>query len=84
MSELLKAVELEDQPLVEWLVPWVVRVPELCPFGVKVYLVPPLGCQCSEKTVRVKVVVPILHMIRRVGWREWSVVSCHFFWKVHF
>ena len=63
MGEMLKTVEFEHQYLVEWLVPWVVRVPELCPFGVKVYLVPPMGWQCSEKTVRVKVVVPILHMI---------------------
>ena len=84
MGELLETVEFEHQPLVEWLVPWVVRVPELCPFGVKVYLVTQLGWQCSEKTVRGKVVVPILHIIRRVGWREWSVVSCHFFRKVHF
>ena len=83
MGELLETVELEHQPLVEWLVPWVVRVTELCPFGVKVDLVPSLWWQYSEKTVRVKVVIPILHMIRRVGWREWSVVSCHFFRKVH-
>ena len=63
MGELLKTVEFEHQSLVEWLVPWVVRVPEFCQFGVKVYLVSPMVWQCSEKTVRVKVVVPILHMI---------------------
>ena len=63
VGELLEAVELEHQPLVKRLESWVIRVPKLRPFGVKVYVVPPLGWQCSEKAVRVEVVVPILHVV---------------------
>ena len=84
MGQLLEAVELEHQPLVKRLVSWVSRVPKLRPLGVKVYVVPPLGWQCSEKAVRVEVIVPVLHVILGVCRREGSVESCHFFRKVHF
>ena len=60
VGELLNTVELEHQPLMKRLVSWVIRVPKFCPFGIKVDLVSSLGWQCSEKTVRFKVVVPVV------------------------
>ena len=83
MGELLDTVELEHQSLVEGFVSWVVGVPEPCPLGVEVYFIHALGRQCPEEAIRVEVVVPILHMVRRVGWREGFVVSYRVFWKVH-
>ena len=67
MGELLKTVEVEHQPLVQLLIPWVVGVQETCPLGVKDYLVTFLGWQGLEKTVRVKIWVPILHVVRGFG-----------------
>ena len=84
MGELLKTIELEDQPLMERLVSWVIRIPKLRPLVVSKYLVLSCGWQCSEETVMVEVVVPILHVVRRVGWRERSVVSYRFFREMHF
>ena len=68
MGELLETVELEHQSLMEGYVSLFVVVPEACPFGVEVYLIPALGWQCPEEAVRVEVVVPTLHVVRRVGW----------------
>ena len=84
MSELFETVELEHQPLVKRLVSWVTRVPKLRPLGVKVYVVPSLGWQCSERAVRVEVVVPVLHVILWICRREWLVEGCHLFREVHF
>ena len=67
MGELLETVELKHQSLVEGLVSWFVGVPEACPLGVKMYFVPAMGWQCLEEAVRVEVVVPILHVVRRFG-----------------
>ena len=83
MGELLEAVDLEHQPLVKRLISWVIRVPKLRPLGVKVYVVPPLGWQCSEKAVGVEVIVPVLHVILGVCRREGSVEGWHFFREVH-
>ena len=69
MGELLETVELDHQPLVKRLVPWVILVPKLRPLVVKVYLVSSCGGQRSEEAVKVKVVIPILHVVRGVGWR---------------
>ena len=63
MGELLKTVELEHQRLI----PWVVGIPETCPIGVEDYLVTSLVLQGLEMTVRVEMVVPILHVVRGVG-----------------
>ena len=52
-----------------------VRVTEACTLGVEVYLVAALRWQCPEKMVGVEVVVPVLHVVGRVGWRERSIVS---------
>ena len=41
------------------------------------------GWQCPEKTVGIEMVVPVLHVVGRVGWRERSVVSSCFLWEVH-
>ena len=81
---MLEAVELEHQPLVKRFVLWVIRVPKLRPLGVKVYVVPPVGWQWSEKAVRVKVIVPVVPVIRGICRREVSVEGCHLFRKVHF
>ena len=83
MGRLLETVELEHQSLVDGFVSWVIVVPEPCPLGVEVYFIPALVRQCPEEAVRVEVVVPILHVVRRVGWRERSVVSYRVFRKVH-
>ena len=83
MGELLETVELEHQLLMEWFVSWFVVVHKACPLGVEVYFGPALGWQCPEKAVRVEVVVPILHVVGRMGWREWSVVGSRFFLEVH-
>ena len=61
-----------------------VGVPEACPLGVEVYLISALGWQRPEKAVGVEVVVPVLHVIGGVGWREWSVVSSRVLREVHF
>ena len=83
VGELLESVELEHQPLVKRSVSRLVGIPEAFPLGVEVYLVAALGWQCPEKTVGIKVVVPVLHVVGGIGWREWSVVSSCFFWEVH-
>ena len=83
VGELLKAVELEHESLVKRGVSRLVGVPEAFPLGVKLDLVAALGWECPEKTVWVKVVVPFLHVVGGIGWREWSVVSSCFFWEVH-
>ena len=83
MGELLEAVELEHQPLMKRLVPWIVRVPKACQLGVKDDLVTYLGWQGLEKAIRVEVVVPVLHIVRGVGGREGSIVGYCFFWEVH-
>ena len=70
VGELLEAVEL-------------VGIPEAFPLGVKLNLVAALGWQCPEKTVGVEVVVPVLHVVGRVGWRERSIVGSCFLWEVH-
>ena len=80
---MLEAVELEHEPLVKRGVSRLVGIPEAFPLGVEVYLVAALGWQCPEKTVRVKVVVPVLHVVGRVGWRERSVVSSCLFGEMH-
>ena len=67
MGKLLEPVELEHQSWVEGFVSSFVGVPKACPLGVEVYFVPALGWKCPEEAVRVEVVVPILHMVRRVG-----------------
>ena len=84
MGELLETVELEHQPLMKRLVSWVIGVPKLRPLGVKVYVVSPLGWQCSENAEGVEVIVPVLHVIRGICRREGSVEGCHFFREVHF
>ena len=84
MGELLETVELEHQPLMKRLVPCVIRVPKLRPLGVDIYLVSSCGGQRSEETVRVEVVVPILHVVRGVGWRERSVMGSSILCEVHF
>ena len=63
MVELLEAVQLEHQPLMKRLVPWVVRVPKACPLGVNDDLVTSLGWQGLEKAIRVEVVVSVLHIV---------------------
>ena len=80
---MLEAVELEHEPLVQRGVSRLVGIPEAFPLGVEVYLVAALGWQCPEKTVGVEVVVPVLHVVGRVGWRERSVVSSCFLGEVH-
>ena len=80
VGELLEAVELEGKRGISRLV----GVPEAFPLGVKLNLVAALGWQCPEETVGVKVVVPVLHVVGGIGWREWSVVSSCFVWEVHF
>ena len=67
VGKLLETVQLEHQSLMEGFVSWFVGVPEACPFRVEVYLIPALWWQCPEEAVRVEVVVPILHVVRRVG-----------------
>ena len=67
VGELLEAVELEHQPLMKRLVPWVIRVPKACPLGVKDDLVTFLVWQGLEKAIVVKVVVPVLHIVCGVG-----------------
>ena len=57
-----------------------VRVPEACPLGVEVNLVAALWWQCPEKAVVVEMVVPVLHVVGSVGWRERSIVSSCFLW----
>ena len=83
VGELLEAVELEHESLVKRGISRLVGVPEAFPLGVKLNLVAAMGWQCPEKTVRVKVVVPVLHVVGRIGWRERSVVSSCFLWEVH-
>ena len=75
VGELLEAVELEHEPLVKRGVSRLVGIPEAFPLGVEVYLVASLGWQCPEKTVRVEMVVPVLHVVGRVSWRERSIVG---------
>ena len=64
MGELLEAVELEHQPLMKRLVPWIFRVPKVCPLGVKDDLVTSLWWQGLEKAIRVEVVVSVLYIVR--------------------
>ena len=84
MGELLETLELEHQPLMKRLVPWVIWVPKACPLGVNIYNVSSCWWQCSEEAVMVEVVVPILHVVRGIGWREGSVKSYRVFREVHF
>ena len=63
VGELLETVELEHQPLMDGFLFWFVWVPKACPLGVEMNFVPALGWQCPEEAVRVKVVVPILHVV---------------------
>ena len=83
VGELLEAVELEHESLVKRGVSRLVGVPEAFPFGVKLDLVAALGWQCSEETVGVEVVVPVLYVVGGIGWRKGSVVSSCFLRKVH-
>ena len=83
VGELLETVELEHKSLVKRGVSRLVGVPEAFPLGVEVYLVAAMGWQCPEKTVGVEMVVPVLHVVGRIGWRERSVVSSCFLWEVH-
>ena len=83
VGELLETVELEHQSLVKRGVSRLVGIPEAFQLGVEVYLVAALGWQCPEKTVRIEMVVPVLHVVGRVGWRERSVVSSCFLGEVH-
>ena len=83
VGELPKTVEFEHQSLMEGFVSLFVGVPKSCPLGVEVYFVPALGWQYPEEAVLVEVVVPILHVVRRIGWREGSVVGSIFFLEVH-
>ena len=83
IGELLEAVELEHEPLVKRGVSRLVGIPEAVPLGVEVNLVAALGWQCPEKTVRIEMVVPVLHVVGGVSWRERSVVSSCFLWEVH-
>ena len=83
VGELLETVELKHQSLMEGLVSWFVVVPEACPLGVEVYFVPALGWKCQEDAVRVEVVVPILHVVRRFGGCKVSVMGSRFLWEVH-
>ena len=83
MVKLLKAIELEHQSLVQWLVPRVFGIPEPYPFCVEDDLVTSLGWQGLEKAVGVEVVVPVLHIVRGVGRGKWSVPGYCFFRKMH-
>ena len=83
VGELLEAVELEHESLVKRGVSRLVGIPEAFPLGVKLDLVAALGWQCSEQTVGVEVVVPVLYVVGGVGWRKGSVVSSCFLWEVH-
>ena len=83
VGELLEAIELEHEPLVKRGVSGLVGIPEAFPLGVEVYLVAALGWQGPEKTVGVEVVVPVLHVVGRVGWRERPIVSFCVFREVH-
>ena len=81
MGELMKTVGLKHQSLVGRFVAGVVGIQKACPLGVEDYLVASLGWQCFEKTVWIIMMVPILHVVQRVFWRERSVVSYRFFWE---
>ena len=83
VGELLEAVELEHKSLVKRGVSRLVGVPEAFPLGVKLNLVAAMGWQCSEETVGVEVVVPVLYIVGGVGWREGSVLSSCFLGEVH-
>ena len=65
VGELLEAVEFEHEPLVKRGVSRLVGIPEAFPLGVEVNRIAALGWQCPEKTVRVEVVVPVLHVVGR-------------------
>ena len=66
------------------LVNWVVGVPEACTLGVEDDLVPALWWQGLEKSAVVKVVVPVMDVVRGVCRRKGPVPSYRFFWEVHF
>ena len=83
VGELLEAIEFEHESLVKRGVSRLVGIPEAFPLGVEVNLIAALWWQCPEKAVRIKVVVPVLHVVGRIGWRERSVVSSCLFWEVH-
>ena len=83
VGELLEAVELEHESLVKRGVSRLVGVPEAFPLGVEGNLVAALGWQCPEKTVRIEMVVPVLHVVGGVSGRKRSVVSSCFLWEVH-
>ena len=67
VGELLKAIELKHQSLVQWLVPWIFVVPEPCILCVEDDIVTSLEWQGLEKALWVEVVVPVLHIVRGVG-----------------
>ena len=67
MGKLLKTVELEHQHFVQRLTAWAAGVPDTCSLGVEDYIVTSMVLQGLEMTVRVEMVVPILHVVRGVG-----------------
>ena len=83
MGELLKAIELEHQSLVQWLVSRIFGIREPCPLCVEDDRVTSLGWQGLEKAIVVEMVVPVLHIVRGFGRWKWSVPGYCFFWEVH-